>query len=47
MLFRSIVSAVKARFGEERRLVISCDDDAILKKLGIDDEDEATVEVKT
>jgi hypothetical protein len=42
-----IISALRTRFGDQRRLVISCDDDAILAKLGIDTDDEATVEVKS
>ena len=42
-----IISALRARFGDQRRLVISCDDDAILAKLGIDRDEDDTVEVKS
>jgi hypothetical protein len=41
-----IISALRARFGEERRLVVNCDDETICAKLGMQDEDEEEVEIK-
>ena len=41
-----IISALRARFGEERRLVVSCDDETICEKLGVKAEEEEEVEIK-
>jgi len=41
-----IISALRARFGEERRLVVNCDDESICEKLGMKSEDEEEVEIK-